>query len=73
MCISSSSMVVYYAGVGAMPKGKRRQRNASPTTIVMRVDVIFPFTWILRYSASMPVFFVRMYFKGHLVCMAAIT
>ena len=45
-------MVVYYDGLGVVPKLKCRQRKANIPTIVMHVDAICEFAWMHRYAES---------------------
>ena len=55
--------VVYSAGVGVFPKGRRRQINAVFFTIGMHVDAIFVFVWTRWYVASRSVFPIRVHLK----------
>ena len=44
--IANSLTVVYYADAGVVPKGNRRQRKASSSTITMHIDAIVAFSCI---------------------------
>ena len=46
--IYASLIVVYYDGAGVVPKGSRKQRKASLSTIEMQVDIVLAFAWIQR-------------------------
>ena len=65
-------MVVYYAGEGVAPKGRRKQIKAGLPTIAMHVAAICAFVWMHRYTASRSVLPISMCFEGHLMRMAAI-
>ena len=69
---AASLVVVYYAGEVVVTKGRRRQRKASFPTITMHVDDIYTIVWTSRNEALRSIFPIRMYFEGHLMCIAAI-
>ena len=46
--ISASLTVIYSAGASVVPKGNRRHRNASLSTIAMHVDVVVSSACIRR-------------------------
>ena len=70
--IAASLMVVYYASAGVVPKGRRRQRKYSFSTIAMHDDAICAFVWTRRYTELRSVFPIRIFFEGHLMHMDAI-
>ena len=65
-------MVVCSTGAGVVPKGRRRQRKASFTTISMHGDTIYVFAWTFQYAASRSIFPIRMIFEVRFMHMAAI-
>ena len=44
--IAASLIVVYYSGVGVVPKGNIRQIKASSSIIAIHVDAVFAFSCI---------------------------
>ena len=46
--IVASLTVVYYYGVGVVPKGNCRQRKASLYTVEMQVNAVVVFAWFRR-------------------------
>ena len=69
---AASLMVVYSAGAGVVPKGRRRQRKDIFPTILIHVAAICEFAWMRRYAALRSVLPITMRFEGHLMGMAAI-
>ena len=65
--IAALRTVVYSAGAGVVPKGNRRQKNSSSSTISIQVHAVVAFACIRRYALSRYIFPIRICFIGHLL------